>query len=72
MTEEDLPPVRLVLGTSVYALGIGGGIATFFKSFSRGEVNAVTRLIYEARENALEHLHTDAEAAGADGKRARI
>lgn len=59
-------PLRLVLGTSVYALGIGGGISTFFKSFSRGEVNAVTRLIYEARENCLEHLHQDAEAAGAD------
>lgn len=59
-------PLRLVLGTSVYALGIGGGISTFFKSFSRGEVNAVTRLIYEARENCLEHLQADAEAAGAD------
>lgn len=59
-------PVRLVLGTSVYALGFGGGISTFFKSFSRGEVNAVTRLIYEARENSLDHLRADAEAAGAD------
>src|SRR5436190_5499109 len=59
-------PLRLVLGTSVYALGFGGGISTFFKSFTRGEVNAVTRLIYEARENALEHLRADAEAAGAD------
>src|SRR5438132_1374273 len=59
-------PLRLVLGTSVYALGFGGGIATFFKSFTRGEVNAVTRLIYEAREHALEHLRADAEAAGAD------
>jgi uncharacterized protein YbjQ (UPF0145 family) len=59
-------PLRLVLGTSVYALGFGGGIATFFKSFTRGEVNAVTRLIYEARENCLEHLRADAEAAGAD------
>ncbi len=59
-------PVRLVLGTSVYALGVGGGISTFFRSFRRGEVNAVTRLIYEARENCLEHLHADAEAAGAD------
>jgi len=59
-------PLRLVLGTSVYALGFGGGISTFFKSFTRGEVNAVTRLIYEARENCLEHLRADAEAAGAD------
>ena len=59
-------PLRLVLGTSVYALGIGGGISTFFKALSRGEVNAVTRLIYEARENALHHIRTEAEAIGAD------
>jgi len=59
-------PLRLVLGTSVYALGIGGGISTFFKALSRGEVNAVTRLIYEARENALHHIRQEAEAIGAD------
>jgi uncharacterized protein YbjQ (UPF0145 family) len=59
-------PVRLVLGTSVYALGFGGGVSTFFKSLTRGEVNAVTRLIYEARENCLEHVRREAESVGAD------
>ena len=32
-------------------LGFGGGMKTFFKSFARGEVNAMTRLVYNAREN---------------------
>jgi uncharacterized protein YbjQ (UPF0145 family) len=59
-------PVRLVLGTSVYALGFSGGIATFFKSFSRGEVSNVTRLIYEARENALDLIRREARDLGAD------
>ena len=59
-------PQRLVLGTSVYALGFTGGISTFFKSLSRGEVNAVTRLIYAARENALHHVRSEAESVGAD------
>lgn len=59
-------PLRLVLGTSVYALGFTGGVSTFFKSFSRGEINAVTRLIYEARENALQHVRQEAESVGAD------
>jgi uncharacterized protein YbjQ (UPF0145 family) len=59
-------PVRLCLGTSVYALGFTGGVSTFFKSLSRGEVNAVTRLIYEARENALQHVRAEAESVGAD------
>jgi uncharacterized protein YbjQ (UPF0145 family) len=59
-------PLRLVLGTSVYALGFSGGVSTFFKSLTRGEVNAVTRLIYEARENALRHVRQEAESVGAD------
>ncbi len=60
-------PLRLLLGTSVYALGFAGGITTFFRSFVRGEVNAVTRLIYEARENCLEHIEREAKEIGADG-----
>jgi uncharacterized protein YbjQ (UPF0145 family) len=60
-------PLRLVLGTSVYALGVAGGFKAFFKSFSRGEVDAVTRLIYEARENCLEHITKEAAELEADG-----
>src|SRR5438067_1405305 len=59
-------PLRLCLGTSVYALGFTGSIGSFFKSLSRGEVNAVTRLIYEARENALAHVRAEAEQFGAE------
>jgi uncharacterized protein YbjQ (UPF0145 family) len=67
LTQLGYAPLRLVLGTSVYALGVGGGIMTFFRSFQRGEVNAVTRLIYEARENCLEHITREAQDVGADG-----
>jgi uncharacterized protein YbjQ (UPF0145 family) len=66
LTQMGYAPVRLVLGTSVYALGFGGGVSAFFKSFSRGEVNAVTRLIYEARENCLELIRREANDLGAD------
>lgn len=60
-------PVRLVLGTSVYALGLAGGLRTFFQSLGRGEMNDVTKLIYEARENCLAHIEDDAKAHHADG-----
>jgi uncharacterized protein YbjQ (UPF0145 family) len=60
-------PLRLLLGTSVYALGFAGGITSFFRSFVRGEINEVTRLIYEARENALSHINQEAQQIGADG-----
>jgi uncharacterized protein YbjQ (UPF0145 family) len=59
-------PIRLVLGVSVYSLGFVGGITAAFKSFARGEINEMTTLIYEARENALDHISQDAAACGAD------
>ena len=67
LTQLGYAPTRLVLGTSVYSLGMVGGIRSLFRSFARGEVNEVTRLIYEARENCLGHVHDEAEKSGADG-----
>jgi len=58
-------PIRLVLGVSVYSLGFVGGITAAFKSFARGEINEMTTLIYEACENALDHISQDAAACGA-------
>jgi len=66
LTQMGYSPVRLVLGTSVYALGFAGGVTAMFKSLSRGEVNEITRLVYEARENALRHIEDDANANNAD------
>jgi uncharacterized protein YbjQ (UPF0145 family) len=67
LTKLGYAPLRLLLGTSVYALGLTGGIGAFFRSFGRGEIDSVTRLIYEARENCLEHIHKEAEELKADG-----
>jgi uncharacterized protein YbjQ (UPF0145 family) len=66
LTQLGYQPMRLLLGTSVYALGFSGGVTTFFKSFSRGEIDAVTRLVYEARENCLEHIRKEATEIQAD------
>jgi uncharacterized protein YbjQ (UPF0145 family) len=67
LTQLGFAPLRLVLGTSVYALGFSGGLSAFFRSFSRGEIPEVTRLIYEARANCLEHIRKEAADIGADG-----
>jgi uncharacterized protein YbjQ (UPF0145 family) len=67
LTQLGYAPLRLVLGTSVYALGLAGGISTFFQSFGRGEIDTVTRLVYDARENCLEHIRVEAEKIQADG-----
>ncbi|HEX8203875.1 MAG TPA: heavy metal-binding domain-containing protein [Isosphaeraceae bacterium] len=67
LTQMGYAPLRLVLGTSVYALGFAGGLTAFFRSFARGEIDEVTRLVYDARENCLDHIRREAEALKADG-----
>ncbi|RII26052.1 MAG: hypothetical protein CXR30_16970 [Geobacter sp.] len=59
-------PIRLVMGVSVYSLGIVGGIKSMFKSMVRGEVDVLTSLLYEAREKALDRIQMDAKRHGAD------
>jgi uncharacterized protein YbjQ (UPF0145 family) len=59
-------PLKLVLGTAVYSLGLVGGIKAAFKSFVRGEISDLTTLIYEAREHALGLIKAEAQALGAD------
>ena len=59
-------PLKLVLGTAVYALGIVGGMKAMFKSFSRGEISDLTSLIYDAREHAIGLVRKEAEEIGAD------
>jgi uncharacterized protein YbjQ (UPF0145 family) len=66
LTRMGYAPLRLLLGTSVYSLGFSRGIMAFFKGLSRGEVDAVTQLIYEARANCLEHIQTEATAIRAE------
>jgi uncharacterized protein YbjQ (UPF0145 family) len=59
-------PLKLVLGTAVYSLGVVGGLMSALKSFVRGEISDLTSLIYDAREHALGLLKREAEALGAD------
>ena len=67
LTQLGFQPLRLLMASSVVSMGIGGGIKAFFSSFSRGEVNSMTRLVYEARENCLAHVRKEATEIGADG-----
>ncbi len=59
-------PVQLVMGVSVYSLGLAGGIFAALKSISGGEVSGLTEILYEAREKALERIEQAAEECGAD------
>src|SRR5580692_11841021 len=59
-------PVKLVLGTAVYSLGVMGGVVAALKSFARGEISELTSLIYDAREHAIGLIRDEAAALGAD------
>ncbi len=66
LIHQGYMPLQLVLGVSVYSLGLVGGITSFLKSFVRGEISELTTLIYEARERALAHIAEDARRCNAD------
>lgn len=66
ITSLGYVPIKLVLGTAVYSLGVIGGIKAALKSIMRGEISDLTSLIYEAREHALGLIAAEAQAIGAD------
>jgi uncharacterized protein YbjQ (UPF0145 family) len=59
-------PLKLVIGTSVYSLGVMGGVKSALKNLVKGEINELTQLIYGAREQSLKKVQEQAEAIGAD------
>jgi uncharacterized protein YbjQ (UPF0145 family) len=59
-------PLKLVLGTAVYSLGLVGGVMAMFKGMARGEISELTSLIYEAREHAIGLIRDEAAAIEAD------
>jgi uncharacterized protein YbjQ (UPF0145 family) len=59
-------PLKLVLGTSVYCLGFVGGVKSALKNLVKGEISAMTQLIYGAREQSLKKVQDQAEEIGAD------
>lgn len=59
-------PVQLVMSTSVYSLGVVGGIGALFQGMARGELPQLTKLVYEARENCVDLLRKEAAKYGAE------
>jgi uncharacterized protein YbjQ (UPF0145 family) len=67
VVDKGYIPMGLVLGNSVYSMGAMGGWLSGIKGQFRGEVVEVTRLMYDAREMALQRMKAEAESLGADG-----
>jgi len=56
----------LVQGSSVRARHLGTDILAFFKNLTGGEILQYTKLLAEAREQALDRMIAEARARGAD------
>lgn len=60
-------PLQLVLGVSVYSVGVVGSFSASVRGLVRGEIPELTNVLYEARTNAMERMAADAARCGADG-----
>lgn len=66
LAQMGYAPVQLVMATSVYSLGLVGGIGASFAALAKGELRELTELIYGARENCLRLLKDEAASVGAE------
>ncbi len=66
LAQMGYAPVQLVMATSVYSLGLVGGIGASFAALAKGELSELTQLIYGARENCLRLLKDEAQSVGAE------
>jgi uncharacterized protein YbjQ (UPF0145 family) len=66
LAQMGYAPVQLVMATSVYSLGLVGGIGASFAALAKGELRELTELIYGARENCLSLLRQEAQSVGAE------
>lgn len=66
VTKLGYAPLKLVLGTSVFSLGIAGGIRASIRDLVKGEVKVLSELIYGAREQSLAKIKAQAAEIGAD------
>ena len=60
-------PLGVVLGNSVYSMGVFGSLATSLKGITKGELSPITQMMHEAKTLAIQRLADEAEKLDADG-----
>ena len=66
MASLGYAPVKLLMSTSIYSLGVVGGIFSALKAFTKGEISELTTLVHDARENCINRLKAEADSIGAE------
>ena len=65
MASLGYAPMKLLMSTSIYSLGLVGGIFSALKSLAKGEISELTELIHDAREVCISRLKAEADELGA-------
>jgi len=72
VTSDEIPgrsireTIGLVRGSSVRSRHLGKDLVAVFKNIVGGEVEEYTKLLAEAREQAIDRMNAEARARGAD------
>ncbi len=67
LLDRGYMPLGLVVGNSVYSMGVAGGVGSSLKGMTKGEIPQITELMYNAREMALGRMKEEASKLGAEG-----
>lgn len=66
LTKLGYVPIKLLISTSVYSLGLIGGLKSVIKGFVKGEISDLTEMIYGAREEVFSRIEKEAMLIQAD------
>lgn len=66
LADRGFVPLGLVLGNSVFSMGVAGGLATGLRDLARGELSELTELLYDARRLPLACMKAEADSLKAD------
>ena len=64
--KEIIEIIDIARGSTVRARNIGRDVTAIFKSMAGGEISEYTKLMADAREQAINRMIADAEVLGAD------
>src|SRR5690242_5973958 len=67
LAQKGWEPGNIVVGNSVYSLGVMRGLTSGLRTLAGGEVTSVTHLISDGRHNAIGRLEKEAGSEGMHG-----
>src|SRR5258708_38139139 len=67
LDKKGIAPGDLVIGNSVFSIGVIGGIGSGLKMLAGGEVGNITSIIHEGRPNSYSRMYQEASKHGAVG-----